>query len=1313
MTDGLLNTARTLPNITGSFNVAPAAATNLTRVVIVPKIATNGPVTFRVRTSISPPGALITNWKTGDFVTRQWNDSEPVDVYIPTDFGAAVRTVQVDVAASPGLLGLYEVMGFNDAVATLPTAISLASTVLRPGLTTAIVPTPSTASLSNCISSAPTIASLSAGTVTAVARGDATITCGGASVQIAVRNPRVLAVSAEGGAARIGVPTVFTVTGRDLEGPLRFSVQGCAGIDVETVPPPRPPYLFQSGDPSTLRRFVCVPEGQPGTRFVSVRVGGKPELEVARAFIGTPIDALGCDQSFAGCAVEVLAHLPGAPASASARAAVIESLRAQYANAVSGEIPWESMSMDTAHAIGRALRQSGVDTTEPEFVRQMRFRDLEALNLKMRRDVEATGASLQAWTWADTIPGSGSGFWSAWASSATRLSKKEYLVLGGSIASNMTLAIVEATGVGTAARGVIRAKAAAAGTWSKWARRTTVPNRVKKIGTVLEKMAHVAEVGDAATAFGALTATEQADWKEIIQLFKPLAGEAALQYSPIEAWVDAGGLAGSFGELERAALIGVGIDILFKAPSILSENGVSKAAFQNLLLSMGEAGVDNTPIVGRIKAVYETSDKVWDGAYDRVFGTANDVIEASGALALVLQNDYYRLRLAWIFGDHDATAGQALMLQQKFRSSTLMPTTGFGVAPSTIERVVAIAHGWNSDAAGWVRPLLNAFCARRGLPVTEATTDLSFSRIHAYCAGGGWLIVGLNWREEARLLGSQQDSWRTPEPALANARAHGEKLAKELVDVGVQPRLLHAVGHSAGSGFVHALTARMRTSVAGLTTHNTYLDAYCPNENACFYGQYASWSEQYVDSRPTIDHGIFGSTNVDLPGYNFDVTALDSRQLADPAGDKSHAWPYVLYATSAGAVVENPSPQVSTAIGPVLSAVWSGQTNANTWLSSIPTQLKSPARCGVNSFTSPGYGAGCTDPKVLSVEGLTPSRSGAGMTSPTSPSVTRNICAGTSTGAPSTGFSLNLNCPNAANAVGLGSGAKSPSVVSAIPQATLRYTVSLDFSANELTARATFTGASADAVLSLFVNDQLVWVAPAVNGNVAETLEPIPIRRMPAGTHYVQWVLSGTSGSIDVTDLQFRLRSSAPVHAQIGACGAANSSTPSLKTPPKSSLCEAGSPTSVQITGDAYRWTCKGTGVAAAATVNCRAAIAPCDRDVDGNGSVDPNVDGMLLLRFLSGFRGASLVSGLTIPGPRSSAEAIEAFIGSAHQYEIFGRSGGGPTAVHDGLTHLRIMRGFSDTSLLTGIGVPAGAGLTTPADVRSNVLAGCRAPTP
>ena len=50
--------------------------------------------------------------------------------------------------------------------------------------------------------------------------------------------------------------------------------------------------------------------------------------------------------------------------------------------------------------------------------------------------------------------------------------------------------------------------------------------------------------------------------------------------------------------------------------------------------------------------------------------------------------------------------------------------------------------------------------------------------------------------------------------------------------------------------------------------------------------------------------------------------------------------------------------------------------------------------------------------------------------------------------------------------------------------------------------------------------------------------------------------------------------------------------------------------------------------------------------DIDGNGAAEPLTDGLLVLRYLFGFRGATLITGAVGGGcTRCDAPAIEAYI--------------------------------------------------------------------
>lgn len=113
--------------------------------------------------------------------------------------------------------------------------------------------------------------------------------------------------------------------------------------------------------------------------------------------------------------------------------------------------------------------------------------------------------------------------------------------------------------------------------------------------------------------------------------------------------------------------------------------------------------------------------------------------------------------------------------------------------------------------------------------------------------------------------------------------------------------------------------------------------------------------------------------------------------------------------------------------------------------------------------------------------------------------------------------------------------------------------------------------------------------------------------------------------------------------------------------------------------------------------------------DIDGNGVAGEAArDGVLLVRFLLGMRGAQLTSGLTLTGIRNTPSLVETFIGTAAPYDVVGRTTPAPTAMIDGLILVRLMLGVPDGALLSGIAIPAGAQFTTATAIRGNVNTRC-----
>jgi hypothetical protein len=118
--------------------------------------------------------------------------------------------------------------------------------------------------------------------------------------------------------------------------------------------------------------------------------------------------------------------------------------------------------------------------------------------------------------------------------------------------------------------------------------------------------------------------------------------------------------------------------------------------------------------------------------------------------------------------------------------------------------------------------------------------------------------------------------------------------------------------------------------------------------------------------------------------------------------------------------------------------------------------------------------------------------------------------------------------------------------------------------------------------------------------------------------------------------------------------------------------------------------------------------LATCNLDLNGDGNTTADKDGVLLLRYLLGFRGAALIAGVPIAPVRGNATDVASFIGLVGKYDVFGRPAPAAVAGLDGLVLTRLMLLVSDFALLNGITVPPGSTYSNAADVRNAVNLRC-----
>ena len=151
----------------------------------------------------------------------------------------------------------------------------------------------------------------------------------------------------------------------------------------------------------------------------------------------------------------------------------------------------------------------------------------------------------------------------------------------------------------------------------------------------------------------------------------------------------------------------------------------------------------------------------------------------------------------------------------------------------------------------------------------------------------------------------------------------------------------------------------------------------------------------------------------------------------------------------------------------------------------------------------------------------------------------------------------------------------------------------------------------------------------------------------------------------------------------------------------------AGATTAVTFDSDGnYSFANAGAGYSVKSFNVVAAAPSACNLDVDGNGSVTPFRDGILILRQLLGLSGASLISGIN---PAPNATTVQSNITAILPLlDLNGTTPAAQTPFVDGILLLRMMLGLNGTSLTNGITFVAGSTRTTSAQLVGYVNATC-----
>jgi hypothetical protein len=91
--------------------------------------------------------------------------------------------------------------------------------------------------------------------------------------------------------------------------------------------------------------------------------------------------------------------------------------------------------------------------------------------------------------------------------------------------------------------------------------------------------------------------------------------------------------------------------------------------------------------------------------------------------------------------------------------------------------------------------------------------------------------------------------------------------------------------------------------------------------------------------------------------------------------------------------------------------------------------------------------------------------------------------------------------------------------------------------------------------------------------------------------------------------------------------------------------------------------------------------------DIDGNGKLEPLIDGLLILRYLTGFRGVSLVRGTSTPdATRTTPAQVTTLLDALNSTMLDVDADGSSTGMVDGILILRYLCGYRGSSLVRGV---------------------------
>ena len=289
-----------------------------------------------------------------------------------------------------------------------------------------------------------------------------------------------------------------------------------------------------------------------------------------------------------------------------------------------------------------------------------------------------------------------------------------------------------------------------------------------------------------------------------------------------------------------------------------------------------------------------------------------------------------------------------------------------------------------------------------------------------------------------------------------------------------------------------------------------------------------------------------------------------------------------------------------------------------------------------------------------------------------------------------------------------------PSGVATSPNAPIAYVAnagSASISVISLTSRtvvATWATGSNPLGLAVSPDGSKLYVASNGNGSlsVLDTSNGFPLTSVQTGGHATGVAVSPNGNLIVVTNSfsgnatiirasDYVVQATVAVGASpVGVAISSDSSAAFVVNSGSNSVSR------IDLATNATTVAFATTNAAPASLGTFYVSALPCTLDVDRNGAVSPSTDGMLVLRYLLGLRGATLTTGVIGAAATLSADEIVSNL-AALNFDADGD--GAERGTTDGLLIVRLMLGLNGAALTTGATAVAGI---SDATVLSNVRA-------